>query len=66
MVKENLAISKQQYFSVIFYLFLTLFFANLVGMLPFAFTITSSFVVTFFLALTHFVAINLIAAVRHQ
>lgn len=66
MVKENLYIRKQQYFSVLFYLFFTLLIANLVGMIPYSFTITSSFVVTFFLAMTHFVAINHLAVVKHQ
>lgn len=66
MVDENLYVHKQQYFSVIFYLFLTLMIANLVGMVPYSFTITSSFIVTFFLALTHFIGINVLAAVKHK
>ena len=66
MTKENIYIRKQQYFSVLFYLFNTLLLANLVGLIPYSFTITSSFVVTFFLALTHFLAINMIASVQHR
>jgi F-type H+-transporting ATPase subunit a len=66
MVKENLYVRKQQYFTVLFYLFLTLLIANMVGMIPYSFTVTSSFIVTFFLAMTHFVAINHVAVVRHQ
>lgn len=66
MVDENLYVHKQQYFTVIFYLFMTLMVANLVGMVPYSFTITSSFIVTFFLALTHFVGINVLAAVKHK
>jgi F-type H+-transporting ATPase subunit a len=66
IVKENLYIRKQQYFTVLFYLFFTILLANLVGMIPFSFTITSSFVVTFFLAMMHFVAINHLAAVKHK
>jgi F-type H+-transporting ATPase subunit a len=65
-VRENLYIAKQQYFSVIFYLFFTLLLANLVGMVPYSFTITSSFIVTFFIAMMHFIAINHLAAVKHQ
>ena len=65
MVRENLYIAKQQYFTVLFYLFFTLLLANLVGMVPYSFTITSSFVVTFFLALTHFLALNHLAIVKH-
>jgi ATP synthase subunit 6 len=65
MVRENLYVAKQQYFTVLFYLFFTLLLANLVGMIPYSFTITSSFIVTFFLALTHFLAINHLAVVKH-
>lgn len=65
MVRENLYIAKQQYFTVLFYLFFTLLLANLVGMVPYSFTVTSSFIVTFFLALTHFVGLNHVAVVRH-
>lgn len=65
MVRENLYIAKQQYFTVLFYLFFILLLANLVGMVPYSFTITSSFIVTFFLALTHFLAINHLAVVKH-
>ena len=65
MVKENLYIKKQQYFSVLFYLFVTLLFANLVGLLPYSFTVTSSFIVTLFISLTHFVGVNTIGASQH-
>jgi len=64
--KKTCTLKKQQFFTVLFYLFLTLLVANVVGMIPYSFTITSSFVVTFFLAMTHFVAINHIAAVKHE
>jgi F0F1-type ATP synthase membrane subunit a len=65
MVKENLYIKKQQYFSVLFYLFVTLLFANLIGLLPYSFTITSSFIVTLFISLTHFLGVNTIGASQH-
>jgi ATP synthase subunit 6 len=66
MVKENLYIKKQQYFSVLFYLFVTLLLANLFGLLPFSFTLTSSFILTFFLSLLHFIGVNLIGGTRHR
>lgn len=65
VVRANLYIRKQQYFSVIFYLFLTLFVANLVGLLPYSFTVTSSFIVTLFISLLHFIGVNIIGASRH-
>jgi ATP synthase subunit 6 len=66
MLKENLYIQKQQYFTALFYLFFVLLLANLTGMIPYSFTITSSFIVTFFLAMTYFVAINHVLVVKHQ
>lgn len=65
MVKENLYIRKQQYFAVLFYLFTTLLLANLIGLLPYSFTVTSSFVVTLFISLMHFVGVNIIGASQH-
>jgi F-type H+-transporting ATPase subunit a len=65
VVRENLYVRKQRYFNVILYLFLMLLFANIVGMIPYSFTVTSSFVVTFFIALGHFIGINCIATAQH-
>src|SRR5690606_16399192 len=36
MVKENLYIQRQQYFAVLFYLFMTILLANLIGLLPYS------------------------------
>lgn len=65
MVKENLYIRKQQYFAVLFYLFATLLLANLIGLLPYSFTVTSSFVVTLFISLLHFIGVNVIGTSQH-
>lgn len=65
MVKENLYIRKQQYFAVLFYLFMTLLFANLIGLLPYSFTVTSSFIVTLFISLMHFIGVNTVGASQH-
>jgi len=65
VVKANLYIRKQQYFAVLFYLFLTLFVANLVGLLPYSFTVTSSFIVTLFISLLHFIGVNIVGVSQH-
>jgi F0F1-type ATP synthase membrane subunit a len=65
MVKENLFIKKQQYFSVLFYLFITLLLANLIGLLPYSFTVTSSFIVTLFISMMHFAGVNILGASQH-
>lgn len=66
MVKENLYIQRQQYFAVLFYLFMTILLANLIGLLPYSFTVTSSFIFTFFISLLHFVGVNVVAAIIHK
>jgi len=49
---------------MLFYLFITIFLSNLIGLIPYSFTPTSSFIMTFFLALGHFIGINFIAATQ--
>ena len=66
MVRENLYMAIQRFFTIILYLFLIVLVANLIGMIPYGFTVTGSFIFTFFLALSHFAAINLIASYKHS
>jgi ATP synthase subunit 6 len=64
IAKENLHLRRHQYFLMLFYLFVTIFLSNLVGLIPYSFTPTSSFMMTFFLALGHFIGINFIAVTQ--
>ena len=57
---------KQQYFAVIFFLFSMIATMNMVGLIPYAFTATSGFIVTFFLSAMHFIGILIIGVVRHR
>jgi len=66
MIKRNTILKRYQYFSILLFLFMFIFISNLVGLIPYSFTVTSSFVVTFFLALTHFIGINIIAIVERK
>ncbi len=50
----------RKYFPVVFTTFLFILIANVAGLLPYSFTVTSHIVVTFALALTAFVAITLV------
>jgi len=59
-VYSNLNIKYQIYFPWFFYLFWFIFTFNILGLIPFSFAITSSFVVTLFLAGTYFIAVNII------
>jgi len=65
MVRENLHLRKQIYFTTLLFLFIFILTANVVGMIPYSFTPTSSFAVTFFIANMHFTGLNLIGATQH-
>jgi ATP synthase subunit 6 len=61
VVKENIQTWRQPYFLPVFYLFIFILAANVYGLFPFTFTNSSALAVTFFLALTFFLKINLLA-----
>lgn len=65
IVSENIKKDGSQYFPALFCIFFFILFSNLLGMIPFAFTITSHIIVTFGLALTFFIGINIIGIKRH-
>lgn len=65
MVRDNAGHDAMRFFPFIFSLFMFIFFANMLGMLPIAFTVTSHIVVTFALAITVFVGVTLTGFVLH-
>lgn len=65
MVRENAGQEGMKYFPFVFSLFIFVLFGNLLGMIPFSFTFTSHIIVTFGLAATVFVAVTVIALMRH-
>lgn len=44
LAESNIRISKQIYFPILFYVFLVILINNLIGMIPFSYTVTSSFI----------------------
>nr|SYZ47127.1 65abb3f6-00ec-468f-b6f2-9cc2d7e5047e [Plasmodiophora brassicae] len=66
LIEKNIGQAGLQYFPLIFSLFSSIALTNLLGMIPYSFTITSHISVTFSLALTFFIGINLIAFSRHK
>lgn len=61
MVVENVAGNKSQYyFPLIFTLFSFVACLNLIGLVPYSFTVTSHFIVTLALSLTVFIGMNII------
>jgi len=66
MVVENLGKGGQKYFPFIITLFIFILTANMIGLVPYSFTITSHIVVTFGLGILVFAGINYIAIGTHK
>jgi F-type H+-transporting ATPase subunit a len=66
MVIDNIGAKSQKYFSIIFTLFTFLLVANLSGMIPYSFTITSHIIITFWLALSIFIGVTIIGIRTHK
>ena len=65
VVSENIKKGGGLYFPVLFSVFLFILFCNLLGMVPYGFTVTSHIIVTLGLALTIFIGINIIGIKAH-
>jgi len=65
MASDNIGARGQKFFPFVFVLFLFLLVANLLGMIPYSFTVTSHIIVTFALALTVFLAVNIVGFREH-
>jgi F-type H+-transporting ATPase subunit a len=65
IVKENLGIHGRPYFPFVFSIFMFVLFGNLIGLIPYAYTITSQVIVTFTLAMFVFMAVILSGLWHH-
>lgn len=65
LLRDNVGSEGRRYFPFVFSLFMFIFFANLLGLLPYAFTFTSHIVVTFVLAMIVFIGVTVIGFARH-
>lgn len=65
IVKENIGPKGRAFFPFIFTLFTFILFANLMGMVPGGFTVTSHIIVTFTLAIAIFVGATVVGFVKH-
>ncbi len=66
MVRDNVGSGGRVYFPFIFTLFLFILFGNVLGMVPYNFTFTSHIIVTFALAAFIFIAVTIIAIIKHR
>lgn len=62
---ENLNLKGEKYFPFILVVFLFILFCNLIGLIPYSFTLTSHLIITFTLALGIFIGINIICVKEH-
>ena len=65
MLYDNLGVRGQQYFPFVFVLFMFILLSNLIGLIPYSFTITSHLIVTFALSLMVFWGVNIICLKEH-
>nr|AHX02490.1 ATP synthase F0 subunit 6 [Riquetophycus sp. HSY-2014a] len=65
IVQDNLGSKGEFYFPFIFTLHIILLYCNLIGMVPYSFTVTSHIIFTFGLALSIFIGINIIGIQTH-
>jgi F-type H+-transporting ATPase subunit a len=65
MLRENVGNAGREFFPFVFTLFMFIFTANLFGMLPYSFTVTSHIIVTFALAIVCFLIVTIVGFVRH-
>ena len=65
MISDTAGSKARPYFPFIFSLFMFVLFCNMVGMLPYSFTVTSHIIVTLIMALFIFVAVTIIGFIKH-
>lgn len=63
---DNVGLKGQPYFPFLFVLFLFVLQSNLIGLVPYSFTVTSHIIVTFSLALIVFIGVNIIGINIHK
>lgn len=65
MVRDNVGTAGRKYFPFIFTLFMFVLFLNMLGMIPYSFTVTSHIIVTFAMALVIFIGVTVIGFLNH-
>lgn len=67
MVVDNISSkTAQKFFPLVFTLFFFIASLNLIGLVPYSFTVTSHFAVTLSLSLSVFIGINIISVLKHK
>ncbi|MDP6271200.1 MAG: F0F1 ATP synthase subunit A, partial [Alphaproteobacteria bacterium] len=66
MLRENVGSQGRQYFPFVFTLFMFIVTSNLLGLLPYSFTVTSHIVITFAMAIVVFLGVTVIGLIKHK
>lgn len=66
LILENIGEKGMRYFSFVFSLFLFILACNLLGMIPYSFTVTSHIIVTFALSSAVFIGVTIIGFIVHK
>jgi F-type H+-transporting ATPase subunit a len=65
MISDTAGSKAKPYFPFIFSLFMFVLFCNMLGMLPYSFTVTSHIIVTLIMAIFIFIAVTIIGFMKH-
>jgi F-type H+-transporting ATPase subunit a len=65
MISDTAGANAKPFFPFIFTLFMFVLFCNMIGMLPYSFTVTSHIIITFVLAAAVFVGVTVIGFIKH-
>ena len=65
MINDTAGSNAKPFFPFIFTLFMFVLFCNMIGMLPYSFTVTSHIIVTFMLAALVFIGVTIIGFMKH-
>lgn len=63
---DNINLEGEKYFPFISVIFTFILFGNLIGLIPYSFTVTSHVIITFTLSFSIFIGVNIIGFQRHQ
>ena len=66
MVHDNAGKEGKPYFPFIFTLFIFILFSNVLGLIPYSFTVTSHIIVTFAMAIVVFIGVTIIGIAKHK
>ena len=65
MISDTAGNGAKSFFPFVFTLFMFVLFCNMIGMLPYSFTVTSHIIVTFVLAAIVFIGVTIIGFIKH-